>query len=293
MRGFIIKSLSGNFYVESYDDHKIYPCKVRGKIREQKITPVCGDEVDFGFDTEANFSLINEILPRKNYLIRPTIANVDIAIIAMSTIKPNFDAYLVDKMILNARKEDIEPIVVTTKCEYMTDDIKSLLDNYAIAGYKVFEVSSHQNINIKELHRFLEGKRCILCGQSAVGKSTLINALLENDLREIGDYSEKLGRGKHKTREVEYINVDGIYIADSPGFSSLEIKVELVDLARAFKDFEILANKCRFSTCLHDNEPGCAIKEAVEHNIIDKRRYQNYLHLKSEIKDGKHVWVKK
>ena len=293
MKGFIIKSLSGTFYVESYEDNKLYPCKVRGKIRGQKITPICGDEVDFGFDSEANFSLINEILPRKNQLIRPAIANVDIAIIVMSTIKPNFDSYLVDKMIVSARKEAIEPIIVTTKCEFMTDDIKTLLDNYAKAGYKVFEVSSHQNINVKKLHSFLEGKKCVMCGQSAVGKSTLINSFLNNNLREIGDYSEKLGRGKHTTREVEYINVDGIYIADSPGFSSLEIKIDLVDLARAFKDFEVLANKCRFSTCLHDNEPGCAIKEAVNEGIIDKRRYQNYLHLKSEVKDGKHVWVKK
>ena len=116
---------------------------------------------------------------------------------------------------------------------------------------------------------------------------------MKDDTRSIGDFSEKLGRGKHQTREVEFINVNGAYVADSPGFSRLDIKVELTSLARIYKDFEKLANECRFSTCLHINEPDCAVKNAVTHNIIDKRRYDNYLHLVKEIKDGKQVWRKK
>ena len=293
MRGFIIKSISGFFYVLSDDDNKIYKCNVRGKIRNINITPICGDEVEFEHDAESDFSSILNVYPRKNSLVRPPIANVDIALIVMSTIKPTFDSYLVDKLIVQSRKEDIEPIIVLSKCEFITEDIQTLLDNYKLAGYKVFEVSSHQNINIDVLLEYIKGKRCVMCGQSAVGKSSLINSLNSNLHRDIGDFSEKLGRGKHTTREVELIDIGGAYVADSPGFSSLDIKIELVDFARAFKDFEVLANKCKYSTCLHDNEPGCAIKKAVEDGIRDIRRYNNYLHLKSEIKDGKHVWVKK
>ena len=211
----------------------------------------------------------------------------------MSTIKPNFDAYLVDKLIVAATMENIEPVIVVSKCEFIDDEVKSLIENYKKANYQVIEVSSHNDINVDEVAEIINNKKVVLCGQSAVGKSSLINALLKDDTRSIGDFSEKLGRGKHQTREVEFINVNGAYVADSPGFSRLDIKVELTSLARIYKDFEKLANECRFSTCLHINEPDCAVKKAVTHNIIDKRRYDNYLHLVKEIKDGKQVWRKK
>mgnify|MGYP003298519813 CR=1 FL=1 len=139
----------------------------------------------------------------------------------------------------------------------------------------------------------INGKKVVLCGQSAVGKSSLVNALLNDSTRRVGDFSEKLGRGKHETREVEFIDIDGAYVADSPGFSRLDIKLELTSFARIYKDFNLYANKCRFNTCLHRNEPNCAVKDAVEKGFIDKRRYDNYIHLMNEIKDGKHVWRKK
>ena len=158
---------------------------------------------------------------------------------------------------------------------------------------KVIYISSHQNINIDLIENEIKGKKVVLCGQSAVGKSSLINSLLKDNSRSIGDFSEKLGRGRHETREVEFININGAYVADSPGFSRLDIKVELTTLARTFKDFEKLANCSRFNTCIHKNEPDCAVKEAVNNKIIDQRRYESYLHLMNEIKDGKHVWRKK
>ena len=293
MKGFIIKSIAGDFHVYNEEDGKIYICKARGQIRNLKLQPVCGDEVVFEYDENANFSIITNILPRKNQLVRPPIANVDIALIVMSTIKPNFDAYLVDKLIVAATMENIEPVIVVSKCEFLQEDVKSLIDNYKNAGYNVIEVSSHNNINVDEVAKIINNKKVVLCGQSAVGKSSLINALLKDDTRSIGDFSEKLGRGKHETREVEFINVNGAYVADSPGFSRLDIKVELTSLARIYKDYEVLAHKCRFSTCLHINEPGCAVKDAVEQKIIDQRRYDNYLHLVKEIRDGKQVWRKK
>ena len=293
MRGFIIKSIAGDFHVLNTENYQTYVCKARGQIRNQNLQPICGDEVVFEYDEAANFSIITSILNRKNQLVRPPIANVDIALIVMSTIKPNFDPYLVDKLIVAATIENIEPIIVVSKCEFMSEEIKTLIDNYSLAGYKVIEVSSHNKINIEKVKELTLNKKVVLCGQSAVGKSSLINAMLNDNTRSIGDFSEKLGRGKHQTREVEFINVNNTYIADSPGFSRLDIKLELTDLARIYKDFEKYANQCRFSTCLHVNEPNCAVKDAVVHNIIDQRRYNNYLHLMKEIKDGKQVWRKK
>lgn len=293
MKGFIVKSIAGDFHVLNNENNQIYVCKARGQIRNKNLLPVCGDEVVFDFDEKNNFSIITDILPRKNQLIRPPIANVDVALIVMSTIKPNFDAYLVDKLIVSATMENIEPIILVSKCELMTDEIKSLIENYRFAGYKVIEISSHHNINIDLVSEQIKGKRVILCGQSAVGKSSLINSLLNDNTRSIGDFSEKLGRGKHQTREVEFIFINGAYVADSPGFSRLDLKVELTSLARSFKDFEKYAHSCRFNTCIHKDEPNCAVKEAVANKLIDERRYNNYLHLMSEIKDGKHVWRKK
>ena len=293
MKGFIVKSIAGDFHVYDNETKKTYICKARGKIRNKNLLPVCGDEVIFDFDENNNFSLITDILPRRNQLIRPPVANVDVALIVMSTIKPAFDSYLVDKLIVSASMENIEPIIIVSKCEHLNDELTSLLNNYKLAGYTVIEVSSHQNINIDEVSKIIAGKKVILCGQSAVGKSSLINSMLNDNTRSIGDFSEKLGRGKHQTREVEFININGAYVADSPGFSRLDIKVELTSFARIFKDFNKFAAKCKFNTCIHKNEPNCAVKEAVENKLIDIRRYNNYLHLMNEIKDGKHVWRKK
>lgn len=293
MEGFIVKSIAGDFHVFCKKTNKTYICKARGQIRNKNLLPVCGDEVIFDYDESTNFSIITDIIKRKNQLIRPPVANVDIALIVMSTIKPNFDSYLVDKLIVSATMENIEPVIIVSKCEFMSAELKSLLDNYKNAGYVVVEVSSHNNINIDKVEQIIKDKKVILCGQSAVGKSSLINSLLKDNARKIGDFSEKLGRGRHETREVEFININGAYVADSPGFSRLDIKIELTSFARIFKDFNMLANKCKFNTCLHKDEPNCAVKNALQQGIIDQRRYNNYLHLMSEIKDGKHVWRKK
>ncbi len=293
MKGFVIKSISGDFHVFNPEDSNIYICKARGQIRNKSLSPICGDFVEFNHDEKANFSVIIDIYPRKNELIRPPIANVDIALIVMSTIKPNFDSYLVDKLIIAATMQNIEPILIVSKCEFMTNEIKELIDNYALAGYTIVEVSSLKKINLDKIHELIVNKRVVLCGQSAVGKSSLINSLLDDNARLVGDYSEKLGRGKHQTREVEFININSAYVADTPGFSRLDLKIKDTDLARLFKDFNLYAQHCKFNTCLHINEPNCAIKEAVNNKIIAKRRYENYLHLMKEIKEGKQVWRKK
>ena len=293
MEGFILKSIGGLFYVLNNKTNEIYTCKAKGQFRNINFSLVCGDEVIFEHDKINDFSNIIDVKPRKNYLIRPLIANVDVALIVMSTIKPNFDSYLVDKLIVLTTMQNIEPIIVVSKCEFLDENTKSLIENYKFAGYKVILISSHQNINIDLLKNEIKNKKVVLCGQSAVGKSSLINALAKNQNRLIGDFSEKLGRGKHQTREVEYINIDNAYVADTPGFSKLDIKIDLVTYAHIFKDFAKYSIDCKYKTCLHKDEPFCKVKEAVSNNLIDKRRYDNYIHLMNEIKDGKHVWRKK
>ena len=291
MQGFIIKTISNDYYV--YSNNIIYACKARGQFKNNNITPLCGDDVIFEYDSIAKYGLITTILPRKNNLVRPSVANVDLALIVMSTIEPSFDSYLVDKLIVCATLEGIEPILIVNKCEFLIDSLKCLLENYKKAGYIVIESSAKNMINIEKIHEIIANKKVVLCGQSAVGKSSIINALHGNDIKNVGSYSEKLGRGRHETREVEFLKINDCFIADTPGFSRLDIKEDLTCVARAFKDFNLLANKCKYNTCLHKDEPNCAVKEAVNNGTIDKRRYDNYLHLLSEIKDGKKVWRKK
>lgn len=293
MTGFIVKAVGGIYHVFCHEDHKYYQCKVVGKFRNQNIVPLCGDEVVFSFQEEMNFAIIQDILPRKNELYRPPCSNIDLALIVMSTIKPNFDSYLVDKLIVCATLQNIQPILLVSKCEFLQEDLMTLLKNYQNAGYRVICFSSHEKKNIEEIQNLIFQKRVVLCGQSAVGKSSLINSLMNHEKKRVGDYSEKLGRGKHETREVEFLDVSGAFIADTPGFSRLDIKINPTLLARTFYDFEKYANHCKYSSCLHKDEPGCAVKEAVIQNKIDARRYQNYLHLLIEIKDGKKVWRKK
>ncbi len=293
MRGFIIKSLAGSFYVLNNLNNQIYICKAKGNFRNQNIIPVCGDEVEFDYDKQNDFAIILNVLPRKNILIRPPIANVDIGLIVMSTIKPNFDFYLVDKMIISLTMQNIEPIIVVSKCEFIDDNQKKILENYQDAGYKVILTSSYKNINIEEIDKIITNKKVILCGQSGVGKSSLINALLKENNRQVGSYSEKLGRGKHQTREVEFILINNSYVADSPGFSRLDLNIDIQSMPRIFKDFAKYANNCRYATCNHINEPDCAVKEAVSKNKILEIRYNNYLHIVKELKEGKQVWRKK
>ncbi len=291
MNGIIIKLVAGDYTVLS--DNKTYNCKARGLFRNTNETPVCGDKVEFTYDESSKHGTITKILPRKNKLLRPCVSNVDISLIVMSTIEPAFDSYLVDKLIVQIEMENIEPIICISKCEHMNDDLKALLENYELAGYKVIPFSSHKNININKIIDVIKNKTVVLCGQSAVGKSSLINVLANTNLKEIGNYSQKLGRGKHQTREVEFLKINGAFIADTPGFSRLDLNIEKTSLARIFKDFDKYSSGCKYNTCIHENEPECKVKEALEKGLIHPQRYKNYLQMLTEIKGDKKIWRKK
>ena len=287
----IIKSVAGDYSV--YYQKQIYLCKARGVFRNQETSPLCGDEVLFEYDSISKHGLIHTILPRKNQLIRPAVSNIDLSLIVMSTVEPAFDSYLVDKLIVQIEMANIEPIICISKCEHITPQLQELIDNYKKAGYVVIPFSAHQNTNIDIIKNIIKNKKVVLCGQSAVGKSSLINVLAQEVKKEIGQFSQKLGRGKHQTREVEFLLIDESFIADTPGFSRLDLNIDPSSLARIFKDFNLYANDCKFHSCLHKDEPNCKIKEAVNEKIIHPQRYKNYLQLLMEVKGEKKIWRKK
>lgn len=290
-KGFIIKLVAGDYSVIC--NHQIFLCKARGLFRNQNQSPMVGDEVLFTYDKTTNHSVIHQILPRKNQLLRPPVANIDIALIVMSTIEPSFDAYLVDKLIVQIEMANITPILCISKCEHMNQELQNLIANYQQAGYQVIPFSAHKQIHIDKIKEVIQDQKVVLCGQSAVGKSSLINVLAQEQKKEIGNFSAKLGRGKHQTREVEFLQIENAFIADTPGFSRLELNIEPASLARIFKDFDLYAKDCKYNTCLHKDEPQCGVKKAVQEGKIHPQRYKNYLQLLQEVKEGKKVWRKK
>lgn len=280
MEGIIIKNQSNDYTVKTSKGINI--CKPRGKFRNEKITPLVGDHVII--DDINNYLL--EIKPRKNFLIRPNIANVDIALIITSVKEPNFDNNLLDKLLTIISYNGIEPIICLTKTDLLNTteekEIKNIMSYYKKAGYKVIT-----NNEIKEIKKLTKNKVVVFAGQSGAGKSTLLNKLDKSLLLETNEISKALGRGKHTTRHVELIPMYGGYIADTPGFSSLELKMDPVELAVTYHDFRELSHHCKFRGCLHDSEPHCAVKEAVEAGEIDETRYVDYLQLLKQVKERK------
>ena len=273
MQGKIIKNISNLYSVLVKD--KIYDCKPRGKFRNLNITPLVGDEVII--DPENNYIL--DILPRTNELNRPSIANVDIALILTSLKTPELSLYLLDKQITFLILHKIKPVIVFSKLdlvnEELLDKVKLLSDYYESIGIEVF-----YNNELDKLKEYLKGKEVVITGQTGAGKSTLINKLGDLNIK-TNEISYALGRGKHTTRHVEIYNFDGINIADTPGFSALDIvgysKEEIRDAYPEFKD-----NTCRFKDCMHNKEKDCSVKEKLEKKLILQSRYDNYLRIISE-----------
>lgn len=284
-KGRIIKALAGFYYID--DGKDIHQCRARGKFRKDAIKPVVGDFVEFQRGNHDDGYLLN-ILNRKNVLKRPPIANVDQALLVFSRNEPEFSTTLLDKFLLLIEYNDIEPIIVISKMDLETDDnIVQYIEQYRKAGYKVIETSSKLNKGIDEIKEVFKDKVTVITGQSGVGKSSLLNALdISLDL-ETNQISKALGRGKHTTRHVELLQLYDGYVADTPGFSSLDLEMEPTEAARAYHDFNELADNCKFRGCLHDSEPHCAVKEAVEDGLISKERYEHYLVMLKELKEKK------
>ncbi|WP_414053921.1 ribosome small subunit-dependent GTPase A [Macrococcus equi] len=286
IKGQIIKALSGFYYVKD-DKNEIYQCRARGNFRKKGITPYVGDFVTFQIENETD-GYILDILDRKNVMVRPPVVNVDRVIVVMSAKEPDFSLNLVDKFITIIESYDIEPVLLVTKKDLLTDDeiayIEKCLAYYESIGYKVLFVSNKDSHNFTSLIQGIT----VLAGQSGVGKSSFINALIPDANLNTGIISNALNRGKHTTRHVELIPLQEGYIADTPGFSSLDLdNIDRNTLKYCFIEFAQRAGECKFRECLHINEPKCAIKDAVDAGEILESRYQHYQQMLEEIENRK------
>lgn len=290
--GLILKGIGGFYYVEAADT--IYECKAKGIFRKEKIIPVAGDHVIIMIPEEG-FAYIDEILPRKNQLIRPPVANIDQLVIVASTCEPTPNTLIIDKMISLAVNKDIKPILVLSK-----SDLESgswLEEIYHKADICTVVFSNVTVEGIEEVKQLLYGKVSAFTGNSGVGKSSLLNCIEKDLMLATGGISQKLGRGRHTTRQVELFSLKGGgYVADTPGFSSVDIEryemIEKGELQFSFKEFEPYLNHCKFTSCAHICEKGCAVIEAVNSGEIHKSRYESYVAMYNEVKDIKE-WEKK
>jgi ribosome biogenesis GTPase / thiamine phosphate phosphatase len=288
-KGKIIKALSGFYYVKSKDT--IIQCRGRGVFRKNNITPLVGDNVVFTAENDRE-GYIMEIKERENELVRPPIANVDQAILIFSAKDPEFSPHLLDRFLVIIESYQIKPIIVITKIDLANSDellnIKQYAKAYEKIGYDVLLTSSKNEIGLEDIYPLLENKITVFAGQSGVGKSSLLNALQPELNLETKAISKHLGRGKHTTRHVELLEIGNGLVADTPGFSSLDFSnIEAEELTYCYPEMKERFANCKFRGCLHDKEPHCAIKEAVETGEIKEFRYNHYLLFLKEIQQRK------
>lgn len=287
--GQIVKAISGFYYVRTPEGEQVQ-CRARGvfKFEKKKLTPLVGDYVEFE-QTGLDEGVVTSVQPRQTELLRPPIANVDQAVVVCSLREPAFQQMPVDRFLVHGEREGLQIIICLTKRDLLNDEqeIERIRAIYAPAGYPIIATSIKTQQGIAELKTYLTEHISVFAGQSGVGKSSLLNQILPAGNLQTGAVSQKLGRGRHTTRQVELIPLaSGGHVADTPGFSQLTFKgFEPEDLSDCFPEYRERADQCRFRGCLHQNEPGCAVKEAVEEGQIHPDRYQNYLQFLSEIKE--------
>ena len=291
MKGYITKGIGGFYYVKTPDG--IVECKPRGIFRKQKITPVAGDEVTL--ETENGASVIAEIAPRKNVFVRPPVANLDVLFLVASTTQPTPSTLVLDKLSAIAVDKGVQPVIVCTKGDLA--EAEFLRSAYERSTLPFIRIDYETGAGLDEVKQWIAGRLCAFCGNSGVGKSTLLNALLPDVERETGAISQKLGRGRHTTRHVELFSLgQDTYVIDTPGFASFdteELDLELKEhLPETFPEFAPYTGSCRFVGCSHTKEKGCAVLEAVRQGRIPRSRHASYLRLYNELKDLK-AWDRK
>jgi ribosome biogenesis GTPase len=291
LKGKIVKGIAGFYYVHVPNEDRIFECKAKGIFRKQNIKPLVGDDVEIDTNNQPQgVGTIIRILSRKNSIVRPAVANVDQAIIIFAAAEPAPNLNLLDRFLIMMQRQQVDTIICFNKIDIVSQkDIHLLMDTYISSGFKVVSTSILQNEGSQLIMDLLKGKTTVLAGPSGVGKSSLINIIKPEAQMETGSLSEKIKRGKHTTRHSELIYVDeDTYVMDTPGFSSLYIsEIEENELKDFFYEFEYYNDKCRFNGCMHLNEPGCAVKEALNGGKISSIRYDNYKTLYGELKDTK------
>ncbi len=284
LKGKVIKAVGGIFYLSH--EGQVFPSAVRKKIRYNNVDLLVGDNVFFKFD-EYGKVVIESAEKRKNQLSRPPIANIDVAVIVISCI-PKPDFYLVDKIVINCYIQNIRPVLVINKADLVDEEFeKRVREEYGEMAEAVLTVSAEKEINLDLLKEQILGKTCVFCGQSAVGKTSLLNKLNDSD-QKVGAVSMKTGRGKHTTRHSQIFEIQkDTFVVDTPGFSLLDLKnVKSSELNLYYTDMTTLQAKCRYHMCTHTTEPDCEVKKAVVEGRFNKNRYERYLTIYEEIKQA-------
>lgn len=288
MQGKIIKGIAGFYYIYA-EDGNIYECKAKGIFRKDNFKPLVGDNVEITvLNEEEKEGSVTSILPRRNSLIRPAVANVDQAflIFAMENPKPNF--LLLDRFLIMMEQQKIPVVICFNKKDVgEKKEMEKLYEIYTGCGYRVVLSSTYEGEGMDEIHEILKGKTTVVAGPSGVGKSSITNCMQGEVQMETGEISKKLKRGKHTTRHSQVIPVEkNTFLVDTPGFSSLyltDMKEE--ELRDYFTEFVMYEPQCRFQGCMHIHEPGCAVKKALSEGKISQQRYDNYLALYEELKE--------
>lgn len=288
LAGRVLKNYNGYYYVKVDGVEQPYTCKVKGKMKKNRFSLATGDIVNFEVSSEEKGEgMITTVLPRKNFLLRPTMANLDLFVATFACAAPDFSFILADKLLALAELARIPAILVLNKEDTapvgLIEQVRSV---YELIGYEVFTLSAEQGTGVEALRERLRGKICAFGGPSGVGKSSTINAIDSTvDLR-TGAVSEKIGRGKHTTRFAQLLPFDEGYIADTPGFGNLLLEgLDEQQILAAFREFASYEQGCRFCPCTHTHEPVCGVKEAVAAGDIAQSRYESYLQMLQEVKD--------
>ncbi len=283
--GRIIKGIGGFYYVISNDE--IIECRARGLFREQNLKPLVGDRVKIRIDSDSGTGYIEEILKRKSELLRPPVANVDQAIIVLSTRDPEPNLWLVDKMVIMAEEQDLNILFCINKSDVDFERACDLKAIYEDAGFVSILTSTKSGDGVDLLKEYLHGHTSVFAGASGSGKSSLLNAIDPSFRLQTSQISRKTARGRHTTRHVELLSLgNDSYVLDTPGFSSLSLDFveKPEDLRDYYREFGKFAADCKFLSCLHDSEPGCGVKEAVSKRLIGEDRYRNYLAILDELR---------
>lgn len=289
MEGLIIGNISNTYKIKSKQN--IYEAYARGKLKNDDITPLVGDGVEFSLLDNSQQAVIENILPRKNSLKRPKVSNIDQILFIVSAKHPKPDLLMLDKQLAYAEFLNIEPVIIINKIDLA--DCEQIKELYTKVGYKTIITSAKEKIGIDDVKQVLKNKTSVFSGNSGVGKSSIINAIFGTNKTEEGEVSKKNKKGKNTTTDTKLYEIEeNTYIADTPGFSSFEItEIETTNLAECFREFKPQIANCEFVGCTHIKEEKCGIKNAIKEGKISQERYENYCKIYEELKDKeKHRW---